>query len=60
MNDTCCEAWLQAQEDCTDNEAWRPLIDKDDAGNWRMGSMLPPVRFCPWCGRPKAEGQLNR
>lgn len=53
MDDNCCEAWLKAQEPETDNEAYSWLLDKDLDGNWTIGSYLPPVKFCPWCGKAK-------
>lgn len=60
MDDNCCETWLKAQTDGTDNEGCYSLIHENkDAtslslwGKWQMGYNLPPVKFCPWCGTAK-------
>lgn len=43
----CCEAMKDAQQSGTDNEAWGPLVRGTS-----IGCGLPPIKFCPWCGRP--------
>lgn len=49
----CCDVWAKAHEAGTDNEMYSSLIsDESDGESW-MGSELPAVRFCPWCGKPK-------
>lgn len=47
----CCSAFEAAQQGATDNEGYEPLvfIDSDD-GLIHLGSDLPPIGFCPWCG----------
>lgn len=48
----CCDAWAKAHEWGTDNEGHLALIYyRDDKP--RIGSDLPPVQFCPWCGTKK-------
>lgn len=63
MDRACCAAWAKAQESGTDNEQYENLLyrgnpandpgDSDLGGRWYIGSTLPPVRFCPWCGAAK-------
>ena len=55
---TCCPEWLKAQQSGTDNEGYGRLIQVYPDGAASMGSDLPPIRFCPWCGadkRPKPK-----
>jgi hypothetical protein len=56
----CCEPWRKAHEWETDNEMYGRLIHCNDETDGRhaapyptIGSDLPPVKFCPWCGSPK-------
>jgi len=55
----CCEPWLAAQIDGTDNEGYHSLLRygvavKLDGIGWEMGfGDLPFIQFCPWCGAPK-------
>lgn len=51
-DDVCCEPWRTAQLDGTDSEAYGRLLS-NYGGEWHMGSDLPEVRFCPWCGARK-------
>ena len=60
MAESCCESWGKAQLPGTDNEEWEEVLkrgwddDKEDHNNeWYIGSNLPPVKFCPWCGAVK-------
>lgn len=48
----CCDAWTEAQQSGTDNEGYGRLL-YETMGQWSIGSELPPIRFCPWCGVPK-------
>jgi hypothetical protein len=51
--DVCCEQWAKAQQPGTSAQGdqstatalWRVQ------GEWKMGSFLPPITFCPWCGK---------
>ncbi len=47
---SCCANFAHAQEDGTDNEGWGKLIDYYGANDANIGSDLPPIKFCPWCG----------
>lgn len=58
----CCEAWAKAHEWETDNEAYAPLVHCNDEKDAKyaapypsIGSGLPPVKFCPWCGAEKGK-----
>lgn len=49
----CCLNFAQAQERGTDNETYGSLIDyfdDDFASMYLMGSDLPALSYCPWCG----------
>lgn len=49
----CCETWEAAHQWSTDNEMYGPLIwppERTESGKYEMGTDLPPIRFCPWCG----------
>lgn len=48
----CCEDWEEAHKRGTDNESYDVLIGYEN-GLPVIGSDLPPVRFCPWCGARK-------
>jgi len=45
-----CQAFNDAQLAGTDNEAYGALIRFWD-GEWKAGCDLPPITFCPWCGK---------
>ena len=49
-----CSAFLDAQKACTDNEGYGALIRAWN-GSWLVGCGLPPIAFCPWCGKPTAK-----
>lgn len=56
----CCETWAKAHEWETDNEMYGRLVHCNDEKEGRhaapyptIGSDLPPVKFCPWCGQSK-------
>jgi len=51
-NPPCCDAFGQAFECGTDNEAWGSLMRHDGDGDLSIGCGLPPIKYCPWCGRP--------
>lgn len=61
----CCDAWAKAHQGGTDNEGYGRLIrdwgyvDAYDVSMLTMGSYLPEVRFCPWCGHPKTSIQAG-
>jgi hypothetical protein len=63
--DQCCEGWAHAQHSGTDNEGYGRLLydcanpqwrvaPRTKPPEWQMGSGLPPVKFCPWCGAKKS------
>jgi hypothetical protein len=54
-SEPCCDAWRDAYQSGSDNEAYGALVYTDLGGNITIGQSLPPVRFCPWCGANKAE-----
>lgn len=47
-----CQAFKDAQGPCTDNEGYGRLLRRDGPDAWSIGSNLPPLKFCPWCGKP--------
>lgn len=57
MDDYCCEKMCDAIElptvatdgSCMINERGGKLRLHDSAG-------LPPIKFCPWCGKPVDDG----
>jgi len=51
--DSCCETFEKATKRGTDNEGYGALI----YGPSLIGCDLPPMDYCPWCGkrRPAAE-----
>jgi hypothetical protein len=59
---TCCSAFERAKEVGTDNEGYEPLVflssgaENDPMaapeGEITIGTNLPTIRFCPWCGTP--------
>ena len=44
-----CSEFREAQQSCTDNEGYGRLI-REWGGEWRIGSDLPAMNYCPWCG----------
>ena len=50
----CCDDMAAACEDGTDSEMYGPAIYKPDElrSEWRVGGVLKPMLFCPWCGSP--------
>ena len=61
----CCESFAKACRNETDNEGWGSLVwvsggdASAPAGALMIGSDLPPIRCCPWCGATIA-GPLAR
>lgn len=65
MNDHCCEIWEKATKENTDSEGNGPFLiwfgdeeifDFDmlpRMGNIVHDTELPPLEFCPWCGKGK-------
>ena len=51
-HESCCAEFSRAQRDGSDNEGWCALMGKDVYGGWIIGDDLPPIRYCPWCGKP--------
>ena len=51
----CCPMFVAAQLAGTDNEGYEALIYSNPPG-WKIGSALPNMRFCPWCGTKLKEG----
>jgi hypothetical protein len=48
----CCKPFRLAFESCTDNEGYGALFySPPPTGDLFIGSSLPPIKFCPWCGR---------
>lgn len=45
VNGQCCKAWIQAAQDAD--------VYISRSGLWMIGMGLPPVKLCPWCGKPK-------
>jgi hypothetical protein len=62
-----CDAFVKAQQRGTDNEGYDQLIYRYSADllkkhpflggdpRWSVGSELPPIHFCPWCGSKLAD-----
>ena len=50
--ENCCDTFRRAVEEDTDNEGYEALAHYSDDGSVVMGSNLPPIKFCPWCGAP--------
>lgn len=53
-NLVCCKDFENAQASGTDSEGYGALVRENRKGNVELGLHLPPIRFCPWCGAPKA------
>ena len=59
----CCEFWTSSLETSTNkyacSEGYGPLIRSADGliyseqYDFKIGSNLPVIRFCPWCGDKK-------
>lgn len=50
----CCSEFLRAQESGSDNEGYGRLISCAN-GLWQIGDGLPPLAYCPWCGKDLEE-----
>lgn len=48
----CCQAWEAAQQSGTGNEMYGHLLYQIGE-QWQIGTNVPPVQFCPWCGADK-------
>lgn len=56
VREACCESWRKAHEYATDNEMYLSLVHEAEGGAYPfIGSGLPPVKFCPWCGAEKGK-----
>lgn len=54
----CCPEFERALHSASDNEGYEPLVFPDaDDGMIKIGSDLPPIRFCPWCSAPVKQPQ---
>lgn len=57
----CCAPFAKAFTDGTDNEGHNQLFDasryEETPGAVYVGYDLPPIGFCPWCGKP-ASGRV--
>lgn len=51
--DVCCDHWAKAQQPGTSAQAEQSTATAlwQTQGEWKMGSFLPPITFCPWCGK---------
>ena len=49
----CCTTFRAATGWATDSEGWCWLIgiDEDQPDKFSIGVSLPPMAFCPWCGK---------
>lgn len=54
-NNICCDNFDKAMESGTDNEGWGRLIRPLDDGTFKIGSDLPDIAYCPWCGKSLVE-----
>jgi len=52
-----CPQFIAAQQAGTDNEMYGALL-YSDADGWAMGCDLPPISYCPWCGKPVPQNAL--
>jgi hypothetical protein len=46
----CCPEFRAAQQEGTDNEGYCAIISYDGQ-TWGFNSSVPPISFCPWCGK---------
>lgn len=55
----CCKAFTHALEDGTDSEEYECLMrfDRDD---YFLGSDLPAIEFCPWCGKSIENALMSK
>lgn len=50
----CCPAFRKARQVGTDNEGFSSAVQvTDDRKHWTIGSNLPYISYCPWCGDHK-------
>lgn len=47
----CCEAFTESRNPHHDNESYMALIFVDENCVVTAGIDLPPLKYCPWCGR---------
>lgn len=45
-----CAAFLRACEPGTDSECYGVEMGVGAEWEWGIGTGLPPIKFCPWCG----------
>ncbi len=54
MSDRCCEVMGVAVRQGSDNEGYSAAVwppdSEDGDGDWQIGTIPTPIRFCPWCG----------
>ena len=66
VEEECCQAWATAHfvGRCCESISWLVAYDMPwppgsppdtSTGKPVIGSDLPPVRFCPWCGHSKTK-----
>ena len=56
-----CPEFVTAQQQGTDNEGYCSIIEYD-GHTWGFNSGVPPISFCPWCGKrlpQNARGQAQ-
>jgi hypothetical protein len=56
VREQCCAAWATAHLAGTDYDAFCALLRyerRKDIGKPILGSDLPPIERCPWCGAAK-------
>lgn len=48
----CCNDFYFATQRDSDNEGYGKLLYRlSKQGEWLIGSMSDPIKFCPWCGK---------
>ena len=49
----CCEVWHAAMTGGSTDEGGVLLYQHnwENTNDWYMGIALPPINFCPWCGK---------
>ena len=52
----CCHDMRKAFQDGTDNEGYGSLAYQID-DEIIFGCELPPINFCPWCGKSQQESR---